>query len=1161
MRNNIMNKFLLSVFSFLLILASQRLSAESVRLEKGCAVLDFSTKKWNNTKFVTLLSDSEKTPDGQPSFGFEVRPSEKVVFMNGKDDPVFLEALRKLNLSWDSISFWLKSDGGGETFTMVFLCDDNRMFSMPVKLLQKGWQKVTVRSLWSKYLSEGPMRFDKFRTINISGKVDKPVQFRMGPLEFHLKGSVGLRKVRTLDIAPAAAQPVIDGKPDDAVWKSSAEVKSWSGNLVRPVSVRLAYDRENLYVFFSVGCKTSELVHKQNRDGSVWEDDSLQLIVSPGNDNRTYHQFIVNSADVKQTYHSYFNQVADMFVRDKNLFKESDWESKTALTPNLWQAEWKIPRRLLGGLDEKQIHGLQIFISLASLKENGFFQEAVRAIAPADFGALRLASGTGTIPADTPEPVLVFNRDKGTIAAPGEFRWVLSSPNGKTFSGTGRDVAEIGSYAGSSGIQRFTVFSPDGRYFFAARTDTVCFALKRPWGERLLCPAPKEQKPEKGVFPVSGVLKIAANPEKTTMETAELLKKDLLGFMQTDSVIVPDPKLPEQVIVIGKAEIPALPVRPEGYSLNIAAEGIALRGHDPAGLVNAVRTLAQLQKYAFLHNESVLPCTRIQDWPDLPVRTVQRWIDGSYFQWKFADRGKYAATADTSEEIVQGMYDFLDRFVGDSKMNMVLMQNPDQIRYEDPRNRRFNHPMSMVGIAEVRKMAEHCRGNFIEYVPAMSGASHADYMLTRVDKQALALPGYLSWDADPTHPNFFPYLFTLYDELIGASSARYFCTLEDEWWHKPLGPVTTHQNGRLRRDIFHDTIVKEHDYLKSKGVRMIMFTDMLQRGHNGGKPFDNYLNAEKLPRDIVLAGWSGGEDAIRYFDRLGYQSQWGIFNYTAMGVLDPSKLKDMRSFQGLGTVISGGHGMDASYGIPSLIASAECAWNFFHGRQTPLDDWLMENGLNVMALYSVRPNPAASRKFLPVDLGKVFNDDAKLLKLQNLPPGETSMGGVPTRLTPSKAVRGGVQPTVIPLGAKAASLIFLHTQYCAPENLPKLRLGHRFTGWVNGRKTAVYLICYSDGKKIPVYSRNTINNGNVHPVRGFTASEIGMRYVPDARFVRDDNDGKDGLLYQYEWVNPRPEVPIDRIEFTSMGDLVPITPYLLALTLREPREGYKSPVP
>ncbi len=1156
-----MNKYLLSVFSFLLSFHISMLFAESVSLEKGCVVLDFSTKKWNNTKFVTLLSDSEKTPDGQPSFGFEVRPSENAVFMNGQDDPVFLKELQKLNLPWDSISFWLKSDGGGESFTLVFFCDENRLFTMPVKLLQKGWQKVTVRSLWSKYPSEGPLRFDRIRTININGKVDKPVQFRMGPLEFHLKGSVGLRKVRTLDIAPAAASPVIDGKADDAVWKSSAEVKSWSGNLSRPVSVRLAYDRDNLYVFFSVECKTDELVRKQNRDGEVWEDDSLQLLVSPGNDNRTYHQFVVNSANVGQTYHFYFNQVADTFVREKNLFQESDWESRTKLSPNLWQAEWKIPRRLLGGLDEKQIHGLQIFVSLGSLKEKGFFQEAVRAIAPADFGVMRLAADAGTLPVDIPEPLLVFNRDKGIIAAPGSFVWYLSSPDGRTFSGTGSHVAEIGSYAGSSGVQRIAVLSADGRYFYAARTDTVSFAPKRPWGERLLCPAPKERKTGKGVFPVSGVLKIAVNPKKSSPEAAELLKKDLLGFMQTDSAVVSGPDLPEFTIVIGKTEIPAAPMRPEGYSLNIAPDGIALRGHDPAGLVHAVRTLAQLQKYAFLHNESSLPCTMIQDGPDLPVRIVHRWIDGSYFQWKFADKGKYAATADTDGEIIQGMYDFLDRFAGDSKLNMVLMQNPDQIRYEDPRNQRFNHAMSMVGVAEVRKMAEHCRKNHIEYVPAMSGASHADYMLTRVDKQALALPGYLHWDADPTHPNFFPYLFALYDELIGASSARYFCTLEDEWWHKPLRPVTTHQNGRLRRDIFYDTIVKEHDYLKSKGARMIMFSDMLQRAHNGGKPFDNSLNAEKLPRDIVLAGWSGGEDAIRHFDRLGYQSQWGIFNYTAMGMLDPSKLKDVRSFQGLGTILSGSHGMDASYGIPSLIASAECAWNFFHGRQTPLDDWLMENGLNVMALYSVRPNPAASRKFVPVDLGKIFNDDAKILRLQNLPSGETAMGGIPTRLFPSRAVRGDVRPTVIPIGAKAASLIFLHTQYCAPEDLPKLRLGHRITGWVNGRKTGVYLICYSDGKKIPVYSRNTINNGNVYPVRGFIASEIGMRYVPDARFVRDDNDGKDGLLYQYEWVNPRPEVPIERIEFTSMGDLVPVTPYLLALTLREPRDGYSKQSP
>jgi hypothetical protein len=105
---------------------------------------------------------------------------------------------------------------------------------------------------------------------------------------------------------PAVAEPpVIDGKLDDDVWQSIPVFsKFFTADASRPAKfatqVRSSHDRENLYLSFR--CHEPNLsglvINVNDRDGSVWGDDSLEIFLDTNLDRKTYFQLVFNPAAV-----------------------------------------------------------------------------------------------------------------------------------------------------------------------------------------------------------------------------------------------------------------------------------------------------------------------------------------------------------------------------------------------------------------------------------------------------------------------------------------------------------------------------------------------------------------------------------------------------------------------------------------------------------------------------------------------------------------------------------------------------------------------------------------------------------------------------------------------------------------------------------------------
>ena len=121
-----------------------------------------------------------------------------------------------------------------------------------------------------------------------------------GPLERTFP--VPLKPFRIAQCPKTATAPAIDGKLDDNGWTGSTPLDPFytpdtESKSKFPTEVRLARDNQNLYLSFR--CREPNpagLVTKyKERDWPMWQDDSVEIIIAPDRDRKTFYQFDFNA--------------------------------------------------------------------------------------------------------------------------------------------------------------------------------------------------------------------------------------------------------------------------------------------------------------------------------------------------------------------------------------------------------------------------------------------------------------------------------------------------------------------------------------------------------------------------------------------------------------------------------------------------------------------------------------------------------------------------------------------------------------------------------------------------------------------------------------------------------------------------------------------------
>ncbi|HEU5357734.1 MAG TPA: DUF5916 domain-containing protein, partial [Gemmatimonadales bacterium] len=149
---------------------------------------------------------------------------------------------------------------------------------------------------------------------------------------------------RSVTATRATVPPVIDGRDDDAVWRTAPAITGF--RVYRPVEdgapkfrteAKVAYDASNLYVFIrAYDPHPDSIVGLLARRDAMTPSDLLSVFIDGYHDRRTGNEFDVNPAGVKLDAAIYQDGNEDMAW-------DGIWDVATRIDSLGWTAEYRIP--------------------------------------------------------------------------------------------------------------------------------------------------------------------------------------------------------------------------------------------------------------------------------------------------------------------------------------------------------------------------------------------------------------------------------------------------------------------------------------------------------------------------------------------------------------------------------------------------------------------------------------------------------------------------------------------------------------------------------------------------------------------------------------------------------------------------------------------------
>ena len=154
-------------------------------------------------------------------------------------------------------------------------------------------------------------------------------------------------QIATYRISRTPQPPKVDGRLDDACWKSACAVNSFGPlgagkvKVDQPVHTQafLTYDSDALYVAYI--CEEplvkQLVVNTKDHDGPTWKDDAAEIFFNPSGDRMRYCQIAVNAAGVVM------DNYGERPARKLDLTYETGATAATQIGEGRWTLEVRIP--------------------------------------------------------------------------------------------------------------------------------------------------------------------------------------------------------------------------------------------------------------------------------------------------------------------------------------------------------------------------------------------------------------------------------------------------------------------------------------------------------------------------------------------------------------------------------------------------------------------------------------------------------------------------------------------------------------------------------------------------------------------------------------------------------------------------------------------------
>lgn len=566
--------------------------------------------------------------------------------------------------------------------------------------------------------------------------------------------------------------------------------------------------------------------------------------------------------------------------------------------------------------------------------------------------------------------------------------------------------------------------------------------------------------------------------------------------------------------------------KPEGYILKAQGNLALVGGADARGVYYGAQTLKQLFR-ADKDGVYIKPAA-IRDWPSLGFRGVH-WFGGPK-SWPFHER-------------------MISRIVSPLKMNTMVYQ-ADYTQWES--QPKIWSAERSTPKADVRKTVDYARKHFLEPIPMVNGIGHAEWLFWNGQNLDLASDPNQPYAYNPENPRSYEALFPIMQEALDLFQPKTFHLGNDEVTMTGRFPAEG-VNKSVTELIIEDTN-RRHDWLKQRGVKTMMWGDMLlhhsevtDAGH-APTVADAKQRREALPKDIIIADWhyqgtSPLFPSVKILQDLGYPVvgttwyDWGnIQNFSRVLNREKSMGFLQSTWAGYAMSLDVLNGSEFKQFVAYLLG-AEYAWN---GGAPDVHDLGYSPDDAFLAMWDRKPVSMEKREGFTVDLSGVSNTGMwdwmpepapGKAPEKTFPLGRVSLGGVTFDVGHPVWLAGALNPAgawpksvTIPLdGRKASELYFLW--------------GASHTHTTESRVASVR-VNYEDGTTATM----PVNyGGEIHAFtdqRSSGASFIAWQGLAP--------DGQPVSVRRAAWENPSPGKPIRSVTLESSGTQA--APILLGLT-------------
>ena len=604
---------------------------------------------------------------------------------------------------------------------------------------------------------------------------------------------------------------------------------------------------------------------------------------------------------------------------------------------------------------------------------------------------------------------------------------------------------------------------------------------------------------------------------------------------------------------------------PEGYYLQANERVVVVSGCSDRGAFYGMQSLRQL--IGKRNGQLQIQGVQVRDWPDKPFRGIylyspgrdnlamcKRFVRDVAAQYKFNTviiEMNACMRFDSHPELNEGWMEFT-RDTNYSRRNYPpgpLHDREQNSSHQDCGDGGFLEK------AEVADLVAWCREHQIEVIPAIPSLTHAFYLLTK-HKDLSEVPG----DKWPdtycaSNPKSYKLLFEVMDEFLEVMKPKMVHAGHDEWF-APFG-LCPRCKSKVPGEIFGHDLIKVHEYLANKDIKMAIWGDYLLEGvrgqglkrhvtptgwvyHSPGAMTPQQVK-ELVPKDILLFNWFWSEEEKgrsneAMLDDFGFRQIYG--NMQPYIEEYPERIKRSTIVGGAPSAWEATNeynfGKDLMY---SVLGCSNLLWSTGVLKSAQLSSIVQASVPGLRRNLSGEAPPSdVGDPVVPVDISASFNqpiqESAFAVDLSGMRTGRVVVGGKAFDLA-SPAVSGGravvmvgvegKTPNPLPgevrgiqIGKDATSLIFLHACALPATNKEAYRLiwdmrdSADLLGW--------YEVVYEDGlpELIPIrYGVNILEwNWRSHAKRGI--------YCYGADEVACVNSSEKPIsFFALEWTSPR----------------------------------------